>query len=916
MAEFPENHVEILHNYLLPSRTVATELSKVVTGVPNLPGNQPAISVNRARETLLRFLHYPSLDDLLSKLTGQDGIYEGLEKRDFQLALERIDALQKFYEKHPPTNVPTLFPGTLATAFGRDTIDYKFEFVLDDTVLGKPRKIGVTLRLPGYNGPPLDQTQRNQLLELNEFITGGPEHHFRLGLLRAECHFGLQQYEHAITEYSSLLANANTLPLRDKRRKFLAIRLGFAHLAQGDALFRRSRVLTDGQRNQVLIAYNTAIQHLQKNAVSPDNPLHHQIVAYAQAQISKVIGGFNFFGYHDSYVPLLRPEKLRDLASARVALAKGAAHQFEDFLTKATALERLADEYDREMAIADDSIKSAQERVGIASDQIDKADETINEITDQINDLKTSSFISGFEFLVEAAAFGTAAVLTGGAAAAGVAATAVGSANGFTSTALGYGSRSDELEHQRQIAELERDNAEHEQRIAQLEEDIAQINQRFAQNQFEIVHGGRLNADLYYALANIFEDLTIRHMAVATQFAYLYERAVAFRWLIPDLRIIKFDYLDAGQNLTQAILDAADLLEADLARVNEKDVPTTKGHLLSAETISLRQQYPIQFNQLNQTGHMDFALSLYDLDKRRPGVYQGRIERVNVQVVGLIPPTGFTGHITHHGSFLLRDISTLSAHRFIPTAAELAQALKELQAGGAQGHAVGGIIPIVLDPDRKELSQEIETSSSENSRVFGLALMEGYGPAAAWSLELRNIDPRQISDVLLILALRIPEAEDRLEQHVRELIKSYEQELAAGDALDRIGVIFLRQQRPDALAQLKATGEASFQVLESDLLVGLTEVKVKTIIGQTIDKDEKGVAGIALEITKLGTAFSIARTSRQDGYSEDLSSPPSFVAPADRVPMLGTWQIRLPDPVQGSTFDDVLLFFIYEFKEL
>jgi hypothetical protein len=31
--------------------------------------------------------------------------------------------------------------------------------------------------------------------------------------------------------------------------------------------------------------------------------------------------------------------------------------------------------------------------------------------------------------------------------------------------------------------------------------------------------------------------------------------------------------------------------------------------------------------------------------------------------------------------------------------------------------------------------------------------------------------------------------------------------------------------------------------------------------------------------------------------------------------MIGTWQIRLTNPAQGSTFDNVLLFFLYEFKE-
>jgi len=197
-----------------------------------------------------------------------------------------------------------------------------------------------------------------------------------------------------------------------------------------------------------------------------------------------------------------------------------------------------------------------------------------------------------------------------------------------------------------------------------------------------------------------------------------------------------------------------------------------------------------------------------------------------------------------------------------------------------------------------------------------LAIFEGYGPAATWSLEISGIDPGLIEDVLLTFHTYIPESDDRLEAKVTTLLKAYEQKLAKGDALDRVAVILLGEQFPDILEQVQSTGTASFQVQEKlQVPSELTDVKVKTIIAQTVDRDKKGKAGIALEIAKPGTAFSIARTTRQDGYSEDLSSPPPVFAPADRVPMIGTWQIRLTNPAQGNSFDNVLLFFLYEFKK-
>ena len=109
---------------------------------------------------------------------------------------------------------------------------------------------------------------------------------------------------------------------------------------------------------------------------------------------------------------------------------------------------------------------------------------------------------------------------------------------------------------------------------------------------------------------------------------------------------------------------------------------------------------------------MDFVYSLYQLSKRRPATHQCRLREVGVEVVGLLPATGFSGTLTHHGRFLVRDkAATLldpNATRLIPTDEQLAQALEEQRRQGLPVAAVGGVLYYDLEPDSKELSLDTQ----------------------------------------------------------------------------------------------------------------------------------------------------------------------------------------------------------------
>ena len=62
-------------------------------------------------------------------------------------------------------------------------------------------------------------------------------------------------------------------------------------------------------------------------------------------------------------------------------------------------------------------------------------------------------------------------------------------------------------------------------------------------------------------------------------------------------------------------------------------------------------------------------------------------------------------------------------------------------------------------------------------------------------------------------------------------------------------------------------------------------------------------------------AFSQARVTRTDGFSEDLDASPQTLPRAQRFPVIGGWQIRLSKPAQFVQLGDLRLFFMYSFQE-
>jgi hypothetical protein len=286
----------------------------------------------------------------------------------------------------------------------------------------------------------------------------------------------------------------------------------------------------------------------------------------------------------------------------------------------------------------------------------------------------------------------------------------------------------------------------------------------------------------------------------------------------------------------------------------------------------------------------------------------------------LVPPTGFSGILTHGGRFLVRDrdATALDAAvtRLLPTDAQLADALEEQRRSGLAAAVVGGVLFYSLEPESKELSQKTQFVSPDPPSQVTLDLFEGIGPTGLWHLEIREHGKLAISDVLLHFAIVSRESDPFvLEPKVEALVQSFERELAEGDLLDKISSFSLRQKFPDALAALQ-NGSADVALTADDFEKGLTNLRFKAVIAQALDQAGKGIEGIALDVSRPDAAFDLARVTRSDGFSEDLDAPPQTLPRDQRFPVIGTWKLRLSDPAQFARLGDIRLFFIYTFEEL
>jgi hypothetical protein len=833
-------------------------------------------------------------------------LYSEVRGRDFGKALADIDALTQLR-----ISVPAVTTNRILRAF--TSSDVKFVSIVEVEVEpNKPeRPFKQTVTVKGYKGHRFSSSQIARLMEFRDFLAGGPERDFRLGLLRAECHVGLARahpaggvvaaddhYREAIVAYEALLPSRGVNQPLTSRQRFVAIRAGLAHVGRGDALFRRSFRFTTGERAEIASVYAAATGLLSRLGVT--GPDADPIVEYATQQRDKVEAGQNFLGYRDSYVPDNGPAVLADLAKSRIDAAIRAAGQFEHFKTTAEQLvDELAgltqDQLERELGvrIATVSKVNAGERVRGAEMAIERVQTKLDNLGEEL--------LAG---LAEAV-FGTISFKKGS----GVGLEGQASGPGVISSLVQYRGAKEDLQNQIEASESALRVAQGDVEIADLELRLAASRVAFAKDQIQAKTLGEFNADRFFAVANAYEDMARRHLERACELLYLYERAIAFRRL---KSLTTFQAAVADDD----VLIAPGGLEETWLQLNEEAKANGKGqNAFPLPPWSLRSHYPLEFARFLQTREIDFVISTYELEKLLHGTFNVRIQRVSVEVIGLLPPEGFVGTLTHRGVTLVRDRdATLAppASRLAPTAEELQAAVIELENGQTDRVVVQGIVPMVLGEDRLTISSEPTGPEPGDPEEFELLPIENYGLTGAWRLSIPDVDLRGVVDVRLNFVVSLPESDAVLDSHVLGLIDAYEADLADDQALDGILAVSLRQRFPDAFNALE-TGAASVPLGDVDFPDDVVDLRVKAVVAQAVDPDGAGVAGIDLQISRVEGGVELVRITGPEGFTEDLTAGVPELPGPDRPAPTGTWRLQLQDQSQFALLGDLTLFVVYTF---
>jgi multidrug efflux pump subunit AcrA (membrane-fusion protein) len=255
---------------------------------------------------------------------------------------------------------------------------------------------------------------------------------------------------------------------------------------------------------------------------------------------------------------------------------------------------------------------------------------------------------------------------------------------------------------------------------------VAQLTANGAAQTLAVFDADRFTPQVWTSMGNYLQTIYERYLDMALRAARLMQQAYNFE-NDATLAVIKTWYPGVVDGLL-----AADALLADVESFTDDLITTKRGKKQYVkQSISLASRYGYVFeSQLRKTGTMTFETTLDDFDSAYPGTYQGRIQRVTVDVRGIVPPTGVSGTLANNGISLYRlpsDVATPA----IPSKVRIQSAES-----------------LVISDYTSMTDGVIDSTSGGQSGIF-----EGAGIASSWTLNLpkaiNDIDYGTLTDVVL-----------------------------------------------------------------------------------------------------------------------------------------------------------------------
>jgi hypothetical protein len=354
-----------------------------------------------------------------------------------------------------------------------------------------------------------------------------------------------------------------------------------------------------------------------------------------------------------------------------------------------------------------------------------------------------------------------------------------------------------------------------------------------------------------------------RYLNMALRTAKLMQQAYNFE-TDQSLRLIKTDY---STDEVKGLL-GAEALMADIQTFTYDLITSQQSKPQPVrQTISLSERYPFAFEtQLRTTGQMNFETRIDDFDFYYPGTYAGRIERVEIEIDGIVPVRGVSGTLTNSG---------ISAYR-TPSSGWTDPATSGLK------YRVQSRESLVISDYAERQDVLLLPNDQRLMRIF-----EGAGVASAWTLELpkavNDINYDALTDVRLTFYYKA-----RFDPGLRDRVIAQLASLPGINTRER--GIPLRWIYPDVFFRFQDTGTLNFSLRASDFRSNETN-PVLTSIGVLIATDGTVPPG-GLKVA-LATPTRAAVTATTDASGGFVSATGNAWEPLAAGTVLGDYSISL-----------------------
>jgi hypothetical protein len=748
-----------------------------------------------------------------------------------------------------------------------------------------------------------------------------------------DCYLGMGNLNQAEDQYVSVLP----YPFINKNYEIVKLwsRLAEVYLEMGDDAYRRAKdsvaqfaeartayeniVRTDGTLNPNSQLYRDAKFAAIKTRITNflaaadrvnfvENPGLTTKVLEAKTKLNQIKVGLNFFGFAANFAPPFSFEYLQNTARYFAQQAGQIEQRYIQYKTTAENEEFRREQLNQQAEVSRQSVVLEQRGVAEAQAGIAVAQASVNYAeTQRVNAVQSQTEFNNVRWelleLAEAEAWSSAA--------------AVGEDDEIKQTWNGnyYSSnkknRSDVLQdlayqrtrisHDLEAAKLQRaidaanaykgvaqaqvTQAQARKDIAEQRVQIAQLQQRYAEENRDFLDMREFSSRLWYELARQARRLKQRYLDMATEVAFLMERAYNAE-TERGLRVIRYDYSQAATNN----LLGADFLLADIDYFTLDHVTTTQNKKVPVKkTISVADSFAMAFNRLKTRGTCFFQTELADFDRENPGLYLCKLRNIELVFVGITGATSIAGSLRNVGVSKFR------------------------MEGGA-------VVTRVYPSDVMPLSQYDLRQDALAFRFNpnDLRLFENNGIETLWQLDLprsaNTFDYDEILDVHLVLYY-----DGFFSPTLETTIKA---------ALPTTGTasraFSARMSFPDEMFYLKNKGEAEL-VFDAGMFPRNQTNVTRTNVTLKATGAPATINGLKLRLTSAGLPAEIVLTTNASGEVND-ATPGQPLRALRNKPMTDKWTLRIlaadnPGLVTGGALNlsgltDVLFFFEYKFDYL